>query len=84
MPLKTEVMMLKIQLCFRIHFIFKYIKQETNIRNCNNVSQYYSFCLYFDQINTALMSRRASIKKTRSINIPMKCSLHNTPVCDCI
>ncbi len=62
--LKTGVMMLKIQLCFTgINCILKYIKQETNIRNYNNISQYYIFFLYFDQINTALMSRRVSIKK---------------------
>ncbi len=62
--LKTGVMMLKIQLCFTgINCILKYIKQETNIRNRNNISQYYCLFLYFDQINTALMSRRASIKK---------------------
>ncbi len=61
--LKTGVMMQKIQLCFTgINCILKYIKQETNIRNYNNISQYYCFFLYFDQINTALMSR-ASIKK---------------------
>ncbi len=42
--LKTGVMMLKIQLrIIRIHCILKYIKQETNIRKCNNISQYYCF-----------------------------------------
>ncbi len=62
--LKTGVMMLKIQLCFtEINCILKYIKQETNTRNCNNISQYYCSFLYFDQINTALMTIRASIKK---------------------
>ncbi len=62
--LNTGVIMLKIQLCFTwINCILKYIKQETNIRNCNNIWQYYIFFLYFKQINTALMSRRASIKK---------------------
>ncbi len=56
--LKTGVMMLKIQLRItEINCILKYIKQETNIRILQ-------FFLYFDQINTALMSRRASIKKT--------------------
>ncbi len=47
--LKTAVMMLKIQLYITgIHCILKYIKQETNIRNCNNISQYYCFFLYFN------------------------------------
>ncbi len=51
--------MLKIQLRITlINYILKYIKQETNIRNYNNISIF----LYFDQINTSLMSRRASIK----------------------
>ncbi len=55
--LKTGGMMLKIQLRItEINCILKYIKQETNIRIL-------LFFLYFDQINTALMSRRASIKK---------------------
>ncbi len=55
--LKTGVMVLKIQLRITgINCILKYIKQETNIRIL-------LFFLYFDQINTALMSRRASIKK---------------------
>ncbi len=62
--LKTGVMMLKIQLRITgINCILKYIKQETNIRNCNNIKKYYSIFLYFNQINTALMSRRESIKK---------------------
>ncbi len=39
----------------RNNYILKYIKIGTNIRNCNNISQY--FCI-FDQINTALMSTR--------------------------
>ncbi len=61
--LKTEVMRLKIQLSFTgINCILKYIKQETNIRNGKNISQYYCLFLYFDQINTDLMSRRVSIK----------------------
>ncbi len=38
----TGVIMLTIQLCFRINSIWK--KQETNIRNCN-ISQYY--CIFF-------------------------------------
>ncbi len=39
--LKTGVMILKIQLCFTgINCMFKYIKQDTNIRNCNNISKY--------------------------------------------
>ncbi len=64
MTLKTEVVMMKIQLCFTgINYILKYIKQETNGRNCNNISQYYSFFLYFDQINRALLSIGESIKK---------------------
>ncbi len=47
LTLKTGVMMLKIQCCFTgINCILKYIKQETNIRNCNNISQYYSFSVF--------------------------------------
>ncbi len=54
--LKTELMMLKSQLSFTgIHFILKYVKQETNVRNCNKISQYYSFFLYFDQINCCIL-----------------------------
>ncbi len=46
-------------LLHRNNCILKYIKQETNIRNSNNISQYYSFFLYFDQINTALIEQKS-------------------------
>ncbi len=64
MTLKTGVMMLKIQLSFTgIHYI---LKQKTNIRNCNSLSVHningFIF-LYFDQINTTLVSISDSIKK---------------------
>ncbi len=45
----------------RINYILKFIKQETNIRHWIIFQN--TFFLYFDQINTALMSWRASIKK---------------------
>ncbi len=63
--------MLKIQLCSTgIHYISKYVKIEINIINFNSLKDHnitgFIF-LYFDQINTALMSICDSIKKTRSI-----------------
>ncbi len=64
MTLKTGVMMLKIERCVtEINYILKYIKIGNNIRNCNKISQYYCFFCIFDQINTALMSRKDSLKK---------------------
>ncbi len=47
--LKTEVMMLKIQLW-----------SQKYILNCNNISQFY--CI-FDQINAALLGRRDFFQK---------------------
>ncbi len=49
-----------------INYILKYIKIETVILNCNNISQNIFFCI-FDQIDTALMSRRNFFKKTLKI-----------------
>ncbi len=39
-----------------INYILNYIKLY--IRNSNHISQYYCFFLYFDQIDTALVSIR--------------------------
>ncbi len=54
-------MMLKMQLWSqKINYILKYIKIENLFLNCNNISQ--KICI-FDQIDTALMSRRNFFKK---------------------
>ncbi len=75
---KTELMMLKIYsfeaLC---DFILKYVKQETNVRNCNNISQYYCFFLYFDQINcciciTLLQVRIAVVQNSNIRGLSLK------------
>jgi len=44
-----------------INDILKYIKIENLFLNCNNISQ--KICI-FDQIDTALMSRRNFFKKS--------------------
>ncbi len=50
-------MMLKIQLCIiRIYYILKSIQIETVHLNGNNVSQYYSYCI-FDQIYAAFFQK---------------------------
>jgi len=38
-----------------LYYIFTY---KTAILHCNNISQYYTFCCIFNQINSALVSRR--------------------------
>ncbi len=62
--LKTGVMMLQIQRCItEINYTLKYIKIETGILNCNNISQYYCFSVFFIKLNAALMTRRNFFKK---------------------
>ncbi len=58
--LKTEVMMLKIQLRItEINYTLTHIHIHFFILNCNNT--YFFYCL-FDQINAALVSRRDFIQ----------------------
>ncbi len=65
--LKTGVMMLKIQRCVTvINYSLKYIK-------IGKISQYYIFFCIFDQINTALMSRRDSLKNIKSQTFERQC-----------
>ncbi len=70
--LKTGVMMLKIQRCVtEINYNLKYIKIENIILNCNNISQNNSiFFCNFDQIDTALMSRRNFFKNIKNLTDP--------------
>ncbi len=52
-----------------INYILKYIKIETVILNCNNISRNnldFFFCI-FNQRDTALMTRRNFFKKTLKI-----------------
>ncbi len=49
----------------RINYVLKYIKIETVILNCNNISQYYSFL--GGQINAALVSIRDILKKKKNL-----------------
>ncbi len=50
--------------------MLKYIKLEN--LNCNNISQYYSFYIILNQINTALVSIRNFSKKLKKINYSKK------------
>ncbi len=43
--------------------------RKKRILNCNNISQYTFFLLYFDQINAALVSRRDFFQKHLKIVI---------------
>ncbi len=55
--LKTGGMMLKIQLCVKNKLHLKHIQTENIISN--NISQYNFLGGIFDQINAALVSKRA-------------------------
>ncbi len=53
------------QLCIcntGINYILQCIQTETVVKNRDNVSQYYWYYCIFDQINVAVVSKRASIK----------------------
>ncbi len=66
--LKTEVMMLKIQLCItEINDILQYI--QIVILNCNNNLQHYCFYCIYNQINATLVSRKDFFWEKKNNNL---------------